>query len=134
MKEMIYSNERKREMLDKGCINEGGYTFEYIILNLGTHPTAYISIPQNHKYYKKDWEDIDLQVHGGITYSESYLHLSEDIEISGWYIGWDYAHLMDWYGGDDDLELWTEFKRKKWTTEEILEEVKEAIKQLGEIK
>ena len=46
MKEMIYSNEHKREVLDKGYINEGEYTFEYIILNLGTHPTAYISIPQ----------------------------------------------------------------------------------------
>ena len=46
MKKMVYSSKRKRELLDSG--EYLGYN--YYILNLGTHPTAYVEIPKNHKY------------------------------------------------------------------------------------
>ena len=46
MKNMIYQTEFKREVLDTGyCLG-----LLYFILNLGTHPTAYIKIPENSKY------------------------------------------------------------------------------------
>ena len=42
MKEMEYSIERKTEVLDTGyCLG-----LLYYIMNLGTHPTAYIRIPE----------------------------------------------------------------------------------------
>lgn len=53
-KEMKYQFDRKIEVLDTGyCLG-----LLYYILNLGTHPTAYIKIPESHKYYKKDYKEI----------------------------------------------------------------------------
>ena len=59
MKEMKYCKDRKIEVLATGyCLG-----LLYYILNLGTHPTAYIKIP-------KEYRDRinDIEVNGGITY------------------------------------------------------------------
>lgn len=133
MQEMVYSSEAKRKVLDSGqCMG-----FFYCILNLGTHPTAYVRIPENHPYYKKDYNEIDIDVHGGLTYSKEYLDIGELPALDGWFIGWDYAHLGDYAG-------WYEEKRykalglyedaKKWTTEEIKEDVERVCAQLSKIK
>ena len=130
MKEMIYSPDRKIEVLDTGyCLG-----FLYFILNLGTHPTAYIKIPENHKYYGKDFMEIELPVHFGLTYSKNYLYISENEKIEGWFIGWDYAHYNDYAGYEQKMPLRFRTNGKKWTTEEIFKEVKEACYRLNEIK
>lgn len=74
MKEMEYMTKQVRIVLDSG--NYRG--FNYYILNLGNHPTAYIEIPKSSKYYEKDMYDIDLDVHGGITYSADHLYVSDE--------------------------------------------------------
>lgn len=101
--------------------------FEYRIMDLGTHPTAYVKIPRNHPYYKKDWsnDNIDIEVHGGITYSRNYLTCEAD-HLSGWWIGWDYAHYGDHLG-------WEDYNGKRWTTMEILNDVKYVIDQCVEV-
>ena len=122
MKKMIYQAKSKREVLDTGyCLG-----LLYFILNLGLHPTAYIKIPENSKYYGKDMEEIDLNVHGGVTYVNDYLYISENQKINGWFIGWDYGHYGD-YGGYEEL-LPQEFRTggKKWSTQEIYQEVRKA--------
>lgn len=122
MKEMIYQAEFKREVLDTGyCLG-----LLYFILNLGSHPTAYIKIPENSKYYGKDMGEIDLNVHEGVTYVNDYLYISANQKIDGWFIGWDYAHYGD-YAGYEKL-LPQEFRTggKKWSTQEIYQEVREA--------
>ena len=131
MKEMKYDSNIKIDLLDEGYINEGNYTFEYVILNLGTHPTAYILIPPHHKYYKKDYMEIPLDVYGGLTYSRDYLFWNENDKMSGWYIGWDYCHYGDYFFLSEGIAMCNFWK--KWTTEEILEDVKNAVKQLSEV-
>lgn len=129
MKQMEYQEKRKRELLDSGkCIN-----YNYYILNLGTYPTAYIEIPKNHKYYLKHYDEIDIYVHGGLTYSEDFLHISKEQELKGWFIGWDYAHFDDFIGYE--LNYPSEFRTngKKWTTEEIQEDVYKVCIQLSKI-
>lgn len=127
MKEMVYTNDHKREWLDHGEYK--GY--EYVIMNLGTHPTAYVGIPAveaNTLFQEEDLEDSDsINVHGGITYENSYIRDENKNEYSNgkWWIGWDYAHLYD-YTPDNDYGQY----RKKWTTEEILEEVKSVVDQI----
>ena len=102
--------------------------FEYRILDLGTHPTAYVKLPRNHPYYKKDWSNpnIDIEVHGGLTYSRNYLTCEAD-HLSGWWIGWDYAHYGDHLGWEDY------YNGKRWTTEEILKDVTYVIDQCVEV-
>lgn len=127
-KEMKYQFDRKIEVLDTGyCLG-----LLYYILNLGTHPTAYIKIPKNHKYYKKEYDEIDIDVHGGLTYSKEHLWISETERIEGWFIGWDYAHYMDYAGYEEKLPTNVRTGGKKWTTEEIFKEVKEACYQIQE--
>lgn len=127
MKEMVYQSSRKIELLDSGEIKR----FKYYIVNLGTHPTAYIEIPKEHKYFNVKYNDVEVKCHWGLTYSESYLNTGKKDEIKdSWFIGWDYAHCSDYCG--HNLLGYGGFLGKKWATEEILQEVKNVIEQLIE--
>ena len=129
-KKMQYGIERKVEILDTGYC----FGLLYYIMNLGTYPTAYIKIPKDHKYYKKDMYEVDIYVHGGITYSSDHLWISKNNKIDGWFIGWDYAHCGDYAGYEEKLPKELKTGDKKWTTEEIFEQVKDACYQLKKIK
>lgn len=127
-KQMVYQMERKIEILCEGTYK--GYQF--YILNLGTHPTAYIEIPRKSKLFGKSYEEIyrmgiDLDVHGGLTYSNDNL---QTIQENSWFIGWDYAHYNDYAGYEERLPKELRTDGRKWTTEEILEDVANAIEQI----
>lgn len=128
MNTMLYEPFNNCNVLDKGTYKG----FNYYIISLGTHPTAYIEIPKDNKYYNKNIDYIDIDVHGGISYSRNYLYLTKLEKIDGWFIGWDYAHVGDFTG--DELLFPEEFRTngKMWTTEEILEDVKDACEQIIE--
>lgn len=125
MKEMVYSTEAKREVLDSGyCLG-----FFYYIINLGFFPTAYIRIPESHIVYGKHYDDIEINVHGGLTYSKDHLYVENEQRIEGWFIGWDYGHCGDYAGYYERMGIVSD--EKKWTTEEIKREVTEACYQLN---
>lgn len=124
MKEMIYSTESKHEILSTGyCLG-----LLYFILNLGLHPAAYIKLPNNVKI-----DENEIVVHGGITYSENYLWVNENEKINGKFIGWDYAHYNDYAGYEQLLPLELRSGGKRWTTEEIYQEVRHACYQIQKI-
>ena len=119
MKPMIYRKERILENLYSDTYRG----FNFYVLNLGTHPTAYVEIPKGHKLFNKDYRKIDIDVHGGLTYSDSSLYTSEEKVIkNSWFIGWDYSHCTDYYPDLND--------GKKWTTEEMIEDCIYVINQL----
>ena len=132
MKPMIYSYNRVKPDI----LFEGKYmNYQFYILNLGTHPTAYVEIPITSIFYNKKYDEIyfsmgiDIDVHFGLTYSEDYL-LNK---YNSWFIGWDYGHFSDYCGLDlnpINIELGFVSGGKKWTTEEIYEDVKKCINQL----
>ena len=121
MKEMKYSFERKTEILEHGTC----FGVFYWIVNYGTHPCAYVMIPKDSKYFKKDFGEIDINVHGGLTYSNNYLPFVAKNDETGWYIGWDYAHYGDYVGYEERVPKQFQVGGKKWTTEEIKNEVRE---------
>ena len=132
IKPMVYQTERKIELL---CRREYK-NYNYYILNLGTHSTAYIEIPEGNKLYGKDYNEIydmgyDIDVHGGLTYSDDKLM---GIKSKSWFIGWDYAHAGDYTGYNELFSsnlLMNE--EKKWTTEEIIKECEHAIDQISDL-
>lgn len=131
IQEMVYQKERKMEILFAGVYRK----YKYFILNLGTHPTAYIEIPKGNKLYKKSYNKIydmgyGIDVHGGLTYSDKELM---GVESKNWFIGWDYAHYNDYLGYEIDMLTNVMPYGKKWTTEEIIEECQSAIDQIIEI-
>lgn len=126
MKEMKYQFDYKREILDTGFC----FGLLYYIISLGTHPVAYIKIPEDSKYFGKGICDIDIEVYGGITYAEDQLYISDSQKLEGWFIGWDYAHYGDYSGIEEKLPIHLRSGGKRWTTKEIFEEVKEACYQI----
>ena len=116
MRRMIYQAQRINEILDEGFYNG----FHYIIKSYGTHPCAYVQIPEAHRYYGMFYDDMEIYCHGGLTYGRFGLD-------GTYWIGWDYARYLDYVG-----HHYTSFEShdKKWTTEEIYEDVKYVINQL----
>lgn len=54
----------------------------------GGHLCGYVSIDKDHAYYEKNYSDLDLEAHGGITFG--------DFHDDGLYwIGFDCGHCMD---------------------------------------
>ena len=143
MKEMVYrplADFKKSSdcwvMLDESVYNN----YHYAIVSYGTHPCAYVEIPQGHEYYGKNIYNFDFPIkcHGGITYSSDkgiLFPVEHELHRDGYWIGWDYNHYNDYYAYNIDPAKADRIFRcvKKWTTEEILEEVKNVIDQLGEI-
>lgn len=126
-KEMIYQTDRKEE----AEVLATGFCFGllYYILNLGTHPTAYIRIPKNNKFYKKQGEELNINVHGGVTYTAEGLYINNGKKVEGWFIGWDYGHCGDYLGFEEKYVKGLA-KGKKWTTDEIFTEVREVCYQI----
>lgn len=126
MNEMNYTTERKMEILFSGEYKE----HKFYILNLGTHPTAYVENKfQNLSSYGDERLD-NIEVHGGFTYSDGAYWDKEDKSA---YLGWDYAHCFDYagyYAKYPDMYLADAHLYKRWTTSEIWEEVKSVIEQL----
>lgn len=127
MKEMVYRPMLKeREILDSGEYN--GY--KYYIVSLGTHPCAYVEVPEGHICYGKcdnDAYDLDIDVHGGITFGNFGLKGVSDKFL----LGWDYSHYDDYYF--PMLPFLNGYEGKRWTTEEMLEDVKSVINRLREM-
>ena len=121
IKPMIY---KKNRLEGAEQIAAGTYkNFDYYVLNLHTHPTAYVDVSDSLLngvlYY-----DIDIFCHGGLTYSEPTL---KTVDKKGWFVGWDYAHYGDYIHG---VETYLNYYNKKWTTEEIVKECKNVINQI----
>lgn len=132
MKEMIYkgSVENGQKVID--MLDEGIYKgFHYVIVSYGTHPCAYIEIPKDN--VSDEDELIDVSCHGGITYvsTAGLFKPSNKNHRDDHWIGWDYAHYMDYYYSLYNFEFFNE--GKKWTTKEIFEDVKNVIEQLIKI-
>ena len=107
--------------------------FQFVIVNYGWHPCSYVSVPKGHPCYEVDYDEWGKMpdCHGSVTYSEhGYVrnncsYISEEF----WVLGWDYGHVGDFVGyyiGNEYFEA----HNHKWTTAELLKEVKEVIVQL----
>lgn len=128
LKPMKYETERNKTILAHDVIDG----IEFYIISLGTHPCAYVRVPSTNSISKMAFSWLDLSdkifCHGGVTWFENHLP-DRKTYIDGMWLGWDYAHAGDYYGYRwNDTENDTE--TKKWTTEEIFEEVKNVIEQV----
>lgn len=126
IKEMVYTaNTIKPERLFKGTYQG----IDFYVLSLGTHPCAYIDVT-NTSLNNKNYYDIEVSCHGGLTYSRNYL---ATVDKKGWFIGWDYAHYMDYLGCNLLLPDYLQSNGKRWTTKEIIEECKNVIDQIKKL-
>lgn len=66
------------------------------------HSNGYIAVPKDHPWYGKDYDDIDADVHGGLTFSNHMSDLTRTRavgELPGsddyWVVGFDTCHYGD---------------------------------------
>ena len=87
---------------------------------------GYVLLPKSHKYFNVDYAHINVDVHGGLTYSELVTEEMQKLwklpkkTIGMWCVGFDTAH----YG--DSL--------KKWPKERVRTETFNLKKQLKKCK
>lgn len=92
MENIIYTGKDEKRILE---IEEyRGY--KYVIVTYGTHPCAYVLMPNGHPYAEKSYDEMDIHVHGGLTFYNTLDHLDDSFGDEK-YIGWDYAHCGDYY-------------------------------------
>ena len=67
---------------------------------------GYVGLPKGHKYYKKEYEEIPMSCHCGLTYGDISLYGQEDKDT--YWIGFDCGHCCDGF----DLEKLDEYYGK----------------------
>jgi hypothetical protein len=76
---------------------------------------GYVLIPEGHDFHGKPYHDIDVSVHGGLTFAE---HIPEGDDFGwrpGYWIGFDTAHA------GDDKTFWTKLEVLKETINLLLQ-------------
>ena len=64
------------------------------------HWCAYVGVPNTHPAYGKDYDDVDVEFHGGLTYADRCRDLICHVPQPGmpddvWWLGGDFAHCWD---------------------------------------
>lgn len=90
-----------------------------------SHPCIYVKVPRNMSGYI----ETNLCCHGGVSYV-GYM-ISDPGEGYEW-IGWDYMHLCDYKPRYRGIP-YSFFSRRKWTTEELYLEARDAVKHLRKL-
>lgn len=118
MKEMVYKEECKKELLHSGEYKG----FKFAIYSYGIYPMAFV---ENEPKFKDTAEaNKGVSVHNKIM----FIGKTQDDKDTE-YFGWDYGRQGDFVGYYDPERFAT---HKKWTTAEVFEEVKNCIDTLVE--
>lgn len=97
--------------------------YEYMVVSFGMYPCAYVMVP-NRMHDSTDFKGANIDCHGGISFSGIPRPLvdHEDYQDTRW-IGWDYAHQGDCFAVPEN-------GGKAWTTEEMVRDCLDVIRQL----
>lgn len=100
-----------------------------------------VAVSEGHAAFKKDYDDVDVRVHGGLTYAD---HCAEDGHIchvpqpgepeNVWWLGFDCAHSGDYCPGSSKYRAGSSadlFARKGWETYRTVAYVRSQVTQLA---
>lgn len=102
---------------------------------------GYVGLPLGHKLQGKEYNDLNYEVHGGLTYSSNTAPFIKD--GFGWYLGFDCAHwddgmdieTMKQYGASQEvINIWQHLDGEVRTKEYVLQELKNLVEQICEVK
>lgn len=92
--------EINRGWLIESDFNYGGYRCIVVGQDLGFR-CGYVGLPKGHKLYRTESEKLELNVHGGLTYSGGGIDSDYPVESDLWWLGFDCGHCCD--GIDEQL-------------------------------
>jgi hypothetical protein len=90
---------------EKEWVTEAGLKAQVVATPMG-HRCGYVGVPAGHPMFGKHYDDVEVAVHGGLTYSE------EDEGL--WCFGYDCGH---WDDAKDPEIMSDEMKKRfnRWT-------------------
>jgi hypothetical protein len=120
--------------------------FEYEVIHNGHGiRCGYVRVPFGHAWHGVPYDDLDVEVHGGLTFAEPDEPCPKDGPDNAYWVGFDTHHLHDaqdwdlpWAGGDEvrqkirqiheevGLDKWP---HHVWTTEEVEAECRSVCEQ-----
>lgn len=72
------------------------------------YANGYVAVPRDHPFFGKDYDDVDVEVHGGLTFAAPGSNISKDLpetevlegclydlDEDWWVFGFDTCHYMD---------------------------------------
>ena len=130
-KEIVYNNIKHFAVI----VASGVYkNVQYVCLNLGIHPAAYVMCSQEFlDKHVDEYNTIEgIHVHCGITYVGKANELLGLEEYDSPCFGWDYGHAGDWAGYMSDEEN-IAFNHTKYTTDMLIKDCQDAIDQYLQI-
>lgn len=83
-----------------------GYPY-VVMITAQCFRVGYVGIPKDHKYYGKTYDELHIDCHGGLTYSNNALSWQEDKDV--WWVGFDCAHCWDGYDIESALETFKDY-------------------------
>ncbi len=99
----------------------------FIIMRGPASLCAYVGISVDHPLAGKNYDDLPIRAHGGLTYSRE----GGDNYPAGYYwYGWDYAHGGDYcfyYDKEPLAGRYSQSKDTKWLVEEVIEDSWETL-------
>ncbi len=101
---------------------------------------AYLGIPPKHPLAGKNYDDVPLDVHGGLTFGDmggEQEHRTDNWPAGYYWYGWDYSHWMDkafyYYEYPNIFDPVRHANEHGWTVEEVKLEVIEAAGQMRKL-
>ena len=91
-----------------------------VVFVFQSHRCGYVAVPKDNPAYNKNYDDVSVDVHGGLTYGS--------LEENEFWLGFDCAHAGDRTLGS---MLHTEWNEHFWTTDEVVEETNRLAEQLA---
>jgi hypothetical protein len=99
---------------------------------------GYVGVPKDHPYWGKHYDDVDVDIHGGLTFSEKGddATIWKNSEI--WWFGFDTCHAWDdvyreeWLAEHPDFPLMDRTHLHKWTIDEVISETNKLADLLSE--
>lgn len=102
---------------------------------------GYVGVPSNHPWYRKGYDEVNAEVHGGLTYANEcqgdICHVPDPGESDEvWWLGFDCAHAMDicpahtsWWPLIENRATYKTMEYAKQETESLAEQAYRAYKE-----
>jgi len=79
-------------LLEKGIYE--GFEWEITSNRMGFR-CGYVRVPAGHPWHGKDYDEIDAEVHGGLTFASPDADCGKGGDDADWWVGFDAAHIFD---------------------------------------
>ncbi|MEE9510418.1 MAG: hypothetical protein V3V81_07990 [Candidatus Bathyarchaeia archaeon] len=98
----------------------------FIVMRGPVSLCGYVGIPAKHPLAGHNYDDLPIEAHGGLTFSQRGKGGEDHWPRGYWWYGWDYAHSGDYAFYDLKDPSW-KTDEKKWVVKEVIDDSWDAL-------